>query len=192
MLMDFSFVNLPSIGDLKKAAQAEYENSFDDGYPSAKEALEYFAALRSSRPDMYLDEDDFEMVLRWKLRGQYGRQRHIRLYNTPELIKFITRQAFAIEFHDTDYETELKAGTLCLLKGVSVGVASAILTLCYPERYGVLDFRTWHWFDPKGERKRYFSISDYSYYTRALNLFANIHGMTPQQLDFALWAFEKP
>ena len=33
----------------------------------------HFANLRGSRDPFYLDSDDFEEVLQWKLRSQYGK-----------------------------------------------------------------------------------------------------------------------
>ena len=54
------------------------------------------AKLQRERPKFFLAGEEFDEILRWKLRGQYGRQRSRRALNTEELIQTITGIASTI------------------------------------------------------------------------------------------------
>ncbi|MDD5590055.1 MAG: hypothetical protein PHQ47_02685 [Candidatus Portnoybacteria bacterium] len=53
---------------LNKASDDEETNRLKSG----------FTILRKERSPIYLTGDDFDKILKWKLRGQYGRQSEIR------------------------------------------------------------------------------------------------------------------
>jgi hypothetical protein len=112
----------------------------------------------------YLDLNDFDRILRWKLRQQYRRQKSLRSKNTEKIIKKITALALNITHEDKDYELELRFKLLITLRGVEVPVASAILALCFPEQYAVIDFRGWR--QVFGAEKRYFTLNDYKQYLK--------------------------
>ena len=105
---------------------------------------------------MYLTLDEFDRVLQWKLRSQYGRNRVIRKANTEDVIRVVTEAALSIEHPDKDYEIELRFGILCMFRGVGVPVASAILALVFPERYAVIDSRDWR--QVIGEERKEFRL----------------------------------
>ena len=93
------------------------------GRPSdeATDAIkQMIAAVRSTRSPFYLNAAEFERVMRWKLRGQYGRQQHNLQKNTPENIEIITSAAFAITHPDALLETRLRLDMLCCLRGVGI------------------------------------------------------------------------
>jgi hypothetical protein len=148
------------------------------------------ADLRRERQPLYLNADEFEEILSWKLRYQIGRQRHIRAANTDEIIRAITGLALTILHpHDKDYELELRVNTLCLLRGVGVPVASAVLALMYPEEYAVIDFRVWcQLFD---EDRRVFFLQDYKRYMREIRRLADELGWTPQEVDHMIWEIDR-
>jgi len=87
--------------------------------------------------------DELECILRWKLISQFGRQKKIREKNTDNNVRIITKAAFAVSHTEKDFEIILKLKILTTLTGVEIPVASAILTICYPELYSVIDFRNW-------------------------------------------------
>jgi len=102
-----------------------------------------FVKLKENRNPFYLNLEELEDILQWKLRGQYGRQQKKREMNNDLNVITITKAAFAISHLDRDIETTLRLKILSTLTGVEIPVASAILTLCYPNLYSVIDFRNW-------------------------------------------------
>jgi len=138
---------------------------------------------------MYLTLDELDRVLQWKLRGQHGRQRERRKANTEDVIRVVTGAALSIEHPDEDYEIELRLGILCTLRGVGVPVASAILALVFPERYAVIDFRGWR--QVFGEERTTFSVSDYKRYLREIRRLSLELGWPVQEVDLAIWEYDR-
>ena len=89
--------------------------------------------LRAARERGYLTRAELEAVCRWKSPRAI---RHIRA-NTPHEVRAATRTAL-----ETRSERR-RLSALMQLQGVSVPMASALLTLLYPRRYGVIDIRVW-------------------------------------------------
>jgi len=147
------------------------------------------ARLRSERDPLYLTVDEFDRILRWKLRQQIGRQRIRRSVNTDVVIRSVTGLALTITHDDPDYQTELRIGVLRSLRGVDVAVASAFLALSFPEDYAVVDFRGWRQvFD---EDRRTFSISDYKRYLWEIRRLARELGWPAQEVDLAIWEYDR-
>ncbi len=165
-----------------------YRTSSDD-YGLTKRLKAQFARLRNERHPLYLTPEEFDDILRWKLRGQYGRQQERRKGNTAEVIRIVTSAAFSITHPDEDYETELRLSILCSLRGVGVPVASALLALMFPEKYAVIDFRGWR--QVFGEEKTTFSISDYKRYLREIKRLAVELGWPVQEVDLAIWEYDR-
>ncbi|MFN8062255.1 MAG: hypothetical protein U0Q12_24095 [Vicinamibacterales bacterium] len=88
----------------------------------------------------HLERAELEAACRWKSPRVI---RHV-LSNSPASIRRATAAALA-----TRDEVE-RAQRLVALRGVSVPMASAILTLVEPRRYGVLDIRVWQLLHGKG------------------------------------------
>lgn len=156
---------------------------------AARDLEEHFRRLRAKRPEVFLTPEDLDQVLRWKLRGQYGRQERLRLANTPEIIEAVTRLALNIDHIDPDYRDELRVHTLCALRGVGIPVASAILAVVYPEEYAVIDFRGWRQvFD---EPRSAFTIGDYLRYLAHVRRLAKQLGWPVREVDEAIWEFDR-
>ncbi|MGC8786100.1 MAG: hypothetical protein ACP5Q1_01585 [Anaerolineae bacterium] len=165
-----------------------YRTSSDD-YDLTERLKAKFARLRIKRHPLYLTSKEFDEILHWKLRGQYGRQQQRRKANTGNIIRTVTRAALSITHPDEDYEIELRLGILCCLRGVGVPVASAILALVFPEKYAVIDFRGWRQiFD---EERTTFSISDYKQYLYEIKRLAAELGWLVQEVDLAIWEFDR-
>jgi len=166
----------------------QYRTS-SDNYTLTEHLKAHFAQMKQKRHPMYLTLDEFDKVLQWKLRGQYGRQRERRKANTDDVIRVVTGAALSIAHPDKDYEIELRFGILCTLRGVGVPVASAILALVFPERYTVIDFRGWR--QVFGEERTAFSVSDYKRYLREIQNLAQQLGWPVQEVDLAIWEYDR-
>lgn len=158
-------------------------------YERTEELKRKFKRIRQERHPFYLTLSEFNEILRWKLGNQYKRREKRRKSNTDALIRLITQTAFEVSHPDEDYETELRIKILCTLRGVGVPVASAILALVLPEKYAVIDFRVWR--QLFGEEKSYFTVSDYKRYLREVRRLARELGWSVQEVDLAIWAYDK-
>ena len=158
-------------------------------YKETQRLISHLSSIKEAREPLYLDSDDFEAILRWKLAQQYSRQVELRKGNTNEIIKTVTYVALNITHEDEEYEIDLRLNLLMSLRGIGVPVASAILTLVYPEKYAVIDFRGWN--QLFGERKQSFTIRDYKRYLIAIRKMAGELDWTPQEVDHAIWEYDR-
>ena len=147
------------------------------------------AHIRLNREPFYLTAGEFQSILEWKLGQQLGRGRKLRVANTDELIRAVTGFALTISHSDPDYEIELRIGALCLLRGVGVPVASAVLALAFPEKYAVIDFRAWR--QCFGVDQTVFWVNDYKRYMREIQRLADELGWPPQEVDHAIWEYDR-
>jgi|DewCreStandDraft_5_1066085.scaffolds.fasta_scaffold03345_3 thermostable 8-oxoguanine DNA glycosylase len=173
---------------IEAAQLIPYRTSSDD-FAETKRLKEKFATLPQKRVPLYLTLEEFDEILRWKLLGQYERLRERFKANTEEVIRTVTAAALSLTHPDEEYEIELRLGILCSLRGVGVPVASAILALVFPESYAVVDFRVWRQvFD---EERTTFSVADYKRYLREIRRLARELGWTVQEVDLAIWAYDR-
>lgn len=124
----------------------------DDNARAGRRLEELLGRRGSTRRPLYLTTSDLNQILKWKLRGQYGRQRKVRAKNTTRAIRAITTAAFAIRDRHPIRELELRVRVLCALHGVGVPVASAVLAVAEPRKYGVIDFRAWRQVFPNAKK----------------------------------------
>ena len=89
--------------------------------------------LRAARVRGYLTRGELAAVCRWKSSRAI---QHIRA-NTHHRVRAATATAMAASSETRRLEALLQ------LRGVSVPMASAVLMLLYPRRYGVIDIRVW-------------------------------------------------
>lgn len=172
---------------LKAEQLIPYRKAID--YEETEIIKSELSKAKAKRHPFYLTPEEFNKILKWKLRSQYGRQKEIRKANTDELIKAVTELAFQLTHPDSDIEVELKIGVLCLLKGVGVPVASSILALIFPEKYTVIDFRVWR--QMFGELKNTFTINDYKRYLNEVEKIAVELGWSIQEVDLAIWEYDR-
>jgi len=87
-------------------------------------------------------------------------------------------------------------GLLTSLRGVSIPVASAILTLIDPERYGVLDIRAWQLLfemdsvraNPRG---RGFTLDQWAQYLRQLRDYARQLRVPARAVELTLFRYHR-
>ncbi len=80
---------------------------------------------------------------------------------------------------------KFKIRILCALEGVRVPMASAILTMADPTKYGVID--VYAWYSLKGKAPKYLNTSGWLWYLQQIHKLAIRHGKTPREIDKALW-----
>jgi hypothetical protein len=158
-------------------------------YKATCQLIKYFEKIKGERNPFYITGSELEQILVWKLDKQIGRQREIRKSNSEKAIQEISKLAFAECDVNDEYETEIRVGALSLLKGVEIPIASAILALVLPSKYAVIDFRVWHQlFD---ETKESFSMGDYKKYLHIIREIAKELNKTCQEIDMAIWSYDK-
>jgi len=146
-----------------------------------------FEKLKENRNPFYLNLEELKDILKWKLRGQYGRQQKKREINNDLNVIVITKAAFAVSHSDKEIETTLRLKILSSLTGVEIPVASAILTLCYPSLYSVIDFRNWRQIYKTEKQKTTYSTKEYIDYLKIIKQWAKEFDVTPQEIDIAIW-----
>jgi len=162
-------------------------NSVD--YNETMRLRHQISIAKHERNPFFLNFNEFDQILRWKLRNQYGRQKALRNGNTESIIESITLLAFRITHTDKNYELELRLNLLTTIRGVGIGVASAILALCYPGEYAVVDFRGWR--QIFGTEKSFFTINDYVQYLKEIKKLARTLNWLPQEVDLAIWEYDR-
>jgi len=167
----------------------QYRYKVED-YEKTKEIKTFLGSIMKKRDPFYLKLEELDKILHWKLLTQYDRQKEKRSVEiTDEIAQNFTKLAFKITHTDEDYETYLKIKTLMVPRGISIGIASAILALCFPEKYAVIDFRVWR--QLFSEERDSYLINQYLEYLKKVREFAKILGWDPQEVDLAIWAYDK-
>jgi hypothetical protein len=126
---------------------------------------------------------EFVRMCRWKS----PRAQHLWRRNSPARIRRVSRAVLAT--HSERRRMEL----LTSLRGVGVPIASAILTLVDPRRYGVLDIRAWQLLVAVrsvavNRRGQGFTIGQWETYLAALRHHARRLGVTARAVEYTLFA----
>lgn len=132
----------------------------------------------------YLKKDELLEIVRWKSARAIRKAEA----NSEEIIEKITRFAF-----ETDSE-EVKMRVLTSLNGVSIPMASSILTIPYPELYGIIDIRGWHTLYNLGlvdYKKDVFNIKDWLLYLKIIRDIGKKYGITPREVDKAIFMYDR-
>ena len=96
--------------------------------------------LRDARARGYLTRSELVAVCRWKSPRAIH---HVRA-NSPKRVRAATASALGTRSEPRRLESLLR------LQGVSVPMASAVLTMIDPRRYGVIDIRVWQLLHARG------------------------------------------
>jgi hypothetical protein len=133
----------------------------------------------------YLSAIEFDQIIRWKLDKQYHRSKQQRKVNVDQVVIPITRACFSIQSDDKNYGIELKLKTLIAMRGVAIPLASAILAICFPDDFVIIDSLLWeHIYE---EKKSSFTVSDYLTF---LSFFSSLSQHTKcslQDTEHLLW-----
>jgi hypothetical protein len=146
------------------------------------EAAELIKDLRHAKIRGYLKPAELERVCRWKS------PRAIRQVerNSSALVRSATRAALATR------SERLRLQNLMQLKGVSVPMASAILMLLDPKRYGVIDIRVWQLLYEVGTVRKNsngvgFDFNNWYQYLMIIRYFAKKFGVHARDIERTLF-----
>lgn len=152
-----------------------------------KETQQLISRLKEARKRGYLKRDEFLAICKWKSPRPIKHYKKNREYN---IIK-TTKKVFKMKYE------KRKILLLDKLTGVNIPVASAILALVYPEKYGVIDIRAWNALiklrkiKRRGKaRKRYFNEKDWYHYLMIIRHLAKQYRVTPRNIDRALYFYD--
>jgi hypothetical protein len=125
---------------------------------------------------------EFVRMCRWKS----PRAQHLWRRNSGARVRAVSRAVLATASERRRMEL------LTSLRGVGVPIASAILTLVDPRRYGVLDIRAWQLLfavrSVAGNRRgQGFTIAQWEEYLSALRHHARRLGVTARAIEFTLF-----
>src|SRR5258705_13949638 len=138
--------------------------------------------LEPARDLGHLTRAELLAVCNWKSPRAI---RHVRA-NNSEQVRRATKRAL-----DTRSERG-RLEALLSLKGVSVPMASAILTLLYPRRYGVIDIRVWQLLHKIGTVTGAasgvgFTFDNWSQFLVVVRDFAKRYGVRARDIERALF-----
>lgn len=149
-------------------------------------ATDLIRRLRAARKRGHLTASELEAVCYWKSPRaiQYIRSNH------PTLIRSATRSALATRSERRRLEA------LMQLKGVSVPMASAVLMLLNPKRYGVIDIRVWQLLHAVGTVTKNsggigFNFKNWYQFLVILRYFAKKLGVSARDIERTLFVAHK-
>lgn len=150
------------------------------------ETAALIARLRHVKRDGEFSRGEFLEMCRWKSA------RAVRRYerNSAARVRRVSRAALATR--DEWRRMELLTG----LDGVSVPVASAILTLIDPQRYGVLDIRVWQLLFAidsvrKNPQGRGFTLNHWDQYLQKLRYYARELRVSARAVELTLFRYHR-
>lgn len=87
---------------------------------------------------------------------------------------------------------QAKVDVLCDVWGIGIPIASAILTVCYPDTFSVLDYRVWEVLKLEGvmdlPKRAPHNPESYVRFCTVCRALANEAGISLRDFDRALWA----
>ena len=146
-----------------------------------------FNTLLKKRSPAYLTASEFDEIVKWKLDKQYHRSKEQRSVNTDSVIIPITQSCFAIHSDNKDYEVELKLKQLTTIRGIALPLASAVLAICFPTNYVVIDSVLWE--NIFGEEKSSFTINDYLKFLGFIKELSQHTKLPIQDTEHLLWLY---
>lgn len=129
----------------------------------------------------FIEFDDFYQICMWKSARQ--KQNYLKNKN---IVKDISRNAF------NEKDESLKIKHLLKLKGVGIPTASAILTICFPDKYAVIDVRCIQMLNKIGIKiRKSITINRWFEYLKIIRELAHENNLTPRQIDQILFSMHR-
>ena len=138
--------------------------------------------LQTARKRGWLTKEELIEICYWKSPRAIW---HIKSNTSPK-IKSVTERAFKSR------SEQIKMETLISLKGVSIPMASSILTLLHPKKYGVIDIRVWellYQMDIMDTNKKGagFSFNEWNSFLNILRQYAKHFNVTARDIERTLF-----
>jgi hypothetical protein len=154
--------------------------------PEDEETTELIRSLRAARKRGYLRRSELEAICYWKSPRAI---QHIRS-NTVAAVRSATRAALATR------SERRRLNYLLALSGVSVPMASSILMLLNPKRYGVIDIRVWAFLHRLGTVSKNrsgvgFTFGNWYQFLMIVRYFADKFGCNARDVERALFEAHK-
>jgi hypothetical protein len=173
----------PAELDLQQLAEQYWQEAGERERQLETAAYEAGEAIRNGEHTL----TNIETIVRWKSE----RMVHYLIGNSSEAIRSALQVAAS-----PDSSSEKAVNALVELRGVDIGIASAILSAIYPERYAVLDYRA---LEALGHARH--DVRFYTEYNAALKHLADCGIVKPQAdcpaptplhaLERALWEWTR-
>jgi len=163
----------------KKGTRIKIENpqKYIDLYNLEDYLFDIIGPMVKKRGFMHFDE--FYKICMWKS----ARQKNNYLKNKKKIEK-TTKNVFL-------EKNELcKIKELCKLEGIGIPTASAILTIVFPEKYGIIDVRCVEMLKEYGIKKT-INYSNWLKYLELIRELAKEYKVTPRDIDKILFAMHK-
>jgi len=151
-----------------------------------EEAIQLIKKLDDIKKKKYFTKDQFYAVAMWKT----PRPKNHYLNNSKELIKKISSGVLNAK------SEEDKMKLLTSLKGVSIAVASSLLTIINPKDYGIIDIRVWQLLYNYDEVKtkpggQGFNLNDWLNYLSILRKYAAQFNTDARNIERTLFFYHK-
>lgn len=129
----------------------------------------------------FVNFQEFYKICMWKS----VRQKHNYLVN-KKTVERVTKEAFK------ENDERKKMVGLCQLKGVGIPMASAILTIVFPDKYAVIDIRCIEMLNKLNLTiKKHITLNIWLEYLKIIRNLAKDNGLTPREIDKVLFAMHK-
>jgi len=138
---------------------------------------------RDFKKNKTLSDEEFFKIVIWKSNRAKGKVlRGIK--KSRKSVKELMRKVYNVRTPEEKVETLIK------IKGIGLPIASAILTVCYPNEFTVLDYRVWDilFKDKKVNNKNLpNTISSYLDYVNVCKNYAKELNLNLRDFDRAMW-----
>ncbi|PIO08587.1 hypothetical protein COU59_01240 [Candidatus Pacearchaeota archaeon CG10_big_fil_rev_8_21_14_0_10_34_12] len=154
--------------------------------PETVEAVGLLNLFKDVNKRGFFDKNQFYKVVMWKS----PRPKNHYLSNSEEIIDSVSKLVLSSN------SEEEKLQLLTSLKGVSIPVASALLTIINPKEYGIIDIRVWQLLNLYDEVKTKpsgmgFNINDYLLYLLILRRYAKQFNVNVRDIERILFFHHK-
>lgn len=183
----------------REGYEAEIEYKDRSGRIRVERSPTFEKISRELRQKGYLEELDFVNICSWKTKRQ--KKRYAK--NSRGRVKKISRNMMAGQSGAEELIKELRE-----LNGVGVPVATAIMTVVFPRKYCIVDYRASRAFLWLASRRRnfakyheyvsvmdrfrnYASVQFYADYLENIKRWASEWSMTPREVEMALWKYDE-
>ena len=151
-----------------------------------EEAQNLIKELKNVKARGFLTKKQFYDVAMWKT----PRPKNYYLSNSEKFVKKISKNSLSSKTE------EEKIITLTSLKGVSIPVASSLLTIINPKKYVIIDIRVWKLLYSYGEIRtkpggQGFNLNDWKNYISILRKYSGVFDVNVRDIERTLFFYHR-